>query len=48
MNEAGKKKSCRGDGGLLLLLIFAKKKYDGRSLELESISIEKLLDFKGI
>ena len=47
MNGAGKVKSCMGEGGLLLLLIFEEKKSDGHNLELESIWNEKLLIIKG-
>ena len=47
MHGGGKGKSCRREGGLLLLLIFAEES-DGRGLELESIWIEKSLHYKGI
>ena len=34
MNGTRRGKSCMGEGGLLLLLIFKEKKFEGRSLEL--------------
>ena len=45
MDGAENGKSCRGEVGLLLLLMFVEKKCDGRSLELERIWNEKSLDF---
>ena len=37
MNGAGKENSPVGEGGLLLLQMFAEKKSEGRGLELENI-----------
>ena len=39
MNGVGKK-SCRGEGGLLVPLLFVEKKSGGRDLELKMIWIE--------
>ena len=43
MNWAGKGRSCRGEGGSLLLLLFADKKYEGHGSELGKIWIGKLV-----
>ena len=48
MKGAEKGKSCRGEGGSLLFLIFAEQKFEGRSLELGSIRIGKPLHYEGI
>ena len=48
MNGAVKGKSCSVKGSLLLLLILAEKKSNGRGLEQENMCIEKSLHYEGI
>lgn len=45
MNKEGKGKSCRDEGGLLLLPPFVEKKFEGKDLKLERIWITTMLTY---
>ena len=47
MNGSGKEKSCRGEGYLLLLLLFAENKSERDGYQLSGIWIGKLLCYGG-